>query len=57
MGGSRGRVFKNKYKRHVDKIQGGSDQGWEVWMARVEGNGGGKWRQLYLNNNKKSLKK
>ena len=27
----------------------GWDRGWEVGMAGV----GGKWRQLYLNNNKK----
>ena len=30
----------------------GCDRGWEVGMAGV----GGKWRQLYLNNNKKFKK-
>ena len=32
-------------------------QGWEVGIAEVGGVVGGKWRQLYLNNNKKSEKK
>ena len=31
----------------------GQDQGWEVGMAAVGGVVGGKWRQLYLNNDKK----
>ena len=57
MGGERGRVFRNTYKRHMDKTKGGLDQGREGgWMGlgeMVEG----KWRQLYLNNNKKYLKK
>ena len=51
MGGRGGRVFKNIYKRHMDKtkgvrIKGGSGDGW--------GQGGvveRKWRQQYLNNN------
>ena len=33
----------------MDKTKGDSDQGWEVGMASM-----GKWRQLYLNNNKKN---
>ena len=37
--------------RHMDKTKEGWDQGWEVGMAGVRGSGGGKWRQLYLNNN------
>ena len=35
------------------KPKRGQDRGWEVGM--VGGSGGGKWRQLYLNNNKKTL--
>ena len=46
----------NMYKRHVDKAKGGRNKGrrWgQVGWGRVRG----KWRQLYLNNNKKILKK
>ena len=44
---------KSKRKKgHMDKAKGGQDQGWEVEMAGVGEMGGGKWRQLYLNNNK-----
>ena len=32
----------NVYKGHMDKAKGGSDRGWEVRMAGVEGSGGGK---------------
>ena len=53
MGGNGGKVFRNIYKGHRDKTKGGWDRGWEVGMAGV----GGKWRQLYLNSNKKSFKK
>ena len=38
-----GRVFRNDYKGHLDKTKG---------MAGVGRSGGGKCRQLYLNNNK-----
>ena len=52
--GSKGRrVFRNMYKGHMDKTKGRWDQGWEVEMVGVGGVAGGKWRQLYLNNNKK----
>ena len=42
------------YKGQLDKIKGGQDQGWEVEKAGVGGVVGVKWRQLYLNNNKKN---
>ena len=32
-------------------------KGWEVGMAGVGGSDGGKWRQLYLNNNFKKREK
>ena len=51
MGGKGRKVFRNMYKGHMDKAKGGWDRGWEVGMARVRGVWG-KWRQLYLNNNK-----
>ena len=58
MEGKGGRVFRNNYKGHMDKIKGGGDQGREVGMAGVGGIVGRKCRQLYLNNNKKiKLKK
>ena len=43
----------------MDKAKEGQDRGWEVEMAGVGGGVvGEKWRQLYLNNNKKKdLKK
>ena len=37
----------------MDKTKGGG-QGWDVGMAGVRGSSEGKWRQLYLNNNKKN---
>ena len=44
----RGRVFRNNYKGHMDKTKRsgsrGGRWGWLGW--------GGKYRQLYLNNNK-----
>ena len=43
MEGKGGRVFM--YKGHVDKTKGVWDQRWEVVVV--------KWKQLYLNNNKK----
>ena len=54
MGGKGGRVFRNNYKGYMDKTKGAWDQGREVGMAGVWGSGGGKCRQLYLNNNKKN---
>ena len=56
MGRKGGRVFSNKYKGHMEKTKGEWDQGREVGMAGVVGSGGGKCRQLYLNNNKNKLK-
>ena len=42
----------------MDKTKGGwRDKGKEVGMAGVGGVKGGEWRQLYLNNNKKMIKK
>ena len=37
-GGKEGRVFRNNYKGHMDKTQGGGSK-WEVWMPGV----GGEW--------------
>ena len=51
------RVFRNIYKGHMDKAKGQWDKGWKVGMAGVGGVVGRKWRQLYLNNNKKKVKK
>ena len=43
----RGRVFRNNYKGHMDKNQGGRwKQGWEVGLAGVGGNGGGKMQTI-----------
>ena len=44
-----GKRFRNKFKGHMDKTKEGWDQGREVGMAGA----GGKWRQLYLNNDNK----
>ena len=44
MGGKAGRVFRNNYKRHMDKTKGGWNQGKEVGMPGVGGRGGGKGR-------------
>ena len=40
----------------MDKTKEGWDQGWEVEMTGEGGVVRGKWRQLYLNNNKKEEK-
>ena len=57
MGGRGGRVFRNNYKGHTDKTKGGGIRGgrwgWLGWRGEV----GRKWRQLYLNNNKKYIEK
>ena len=45
------------YKGHMDKTKGRWDQGWEMEMVGLGGVAGGKWRQLYLNDNKKNLEK
>ena len=39
MGGKGGRVFRKKYKGHMDKTKEGLDHGWGVHMAGVGGNG------------------
>ena len=49
MGEKEGMVFRNNYKGHMDKTKGGVLSGVVGGMAGV----GGKWGQLYLNNNKK----
>ena len=56
---TRGRVFRNYYKGHIDKNQGGGwKQGREVGLAGVGwGVVGRKCSQLYLNNNKVIKKK
>ena len=41
MGGNEGRVFRNNYKRLMDKTKEGWNQGREVRMAGVGENGGG----------------
>ena len=56
MGGKQEGLSGNMYKGQMDKAKGGQDRGQEVGMAGVGGNGGGKWRQLCLNNNKKNKK-
>ena len=48
MGGKGRRVFRNNYKGHVDKTKWGWDQGWEVEMAGVRGNGGRKMETTVL---------
>ena len=35
MVGKGGRVFRNKYKGHMDKTKWGWDQGWGVGLAAV----------------------
>ena len=45
------------YKGHMDKAKGGEDWGWDTGMIGVGGVVRGKWRQLYLNNNKKEREK
>ena len=45
------------YKGHMDKAKGGRIEGGrQGWMERGEVVGG-KWTQLYLNNNKKNKNK
>ena len=54
MGEKGERVFRNMYKGHMEKTKGGRIKGgkwgWLGWRRE-------EWRQLYLNNNKKKLKK
>ena len=45
---------RNMYKRPMDKAKGGQDRGYRRWGWLGRGKVGvEKWRQLYLNNNKK----
>ena len=44
-----GRVFRNNYKRHMDKTKGGAGkQGREVGLARVGRSGGGKMQTTVI---------
>ena len=56
MGGKKGKVVRNIYNGHMDKIKGMQDRGWKVGMGGQGEVVGGKWRQLYLNNNFKKKK-
>ena len=53
-GGEGGRVFRNNYKGHMDKTKEacGSRGGRWGWLQLGGEVGGGKYRQLYSNNNK-----
>ena len=53
MGGHQGTYIKDTWT----KPKGGRIEGGRWGMGGVGGVVGRKWRQLYLNNNKKSLKK
>ena len=48
---------RNMYKGPMDKAKRGSDWWWEVGVGGAGKVVVGKWRQLYLNNNKKRVKK
>ena len=48
MGRKGRRVFRDKYKGHMDKTKEGLDQGWGVGMAGVEGSDGGKMETTVL---------
>ena len=55
--GGKESILKNIYKGHMDKTKG-SQESWVVNRDDLGGGeGGGEWRQLQLNNNKKSFKK
>ena len=55
MGGKGARLLRNMYKGHMDKTKWGGIMGW-VPIAGLGEVMGGKWSQLYLNNNKKMWK-
>ena len=55
MGGRGEGSSRNMYKGHVDKVKGGKIKG-GGGKAVMGWSGGGKWRQLYLNTNKKRKK-
>ena len=48
MGGKGGRDFRNSYKGHMDITKGEWNQGREVGMAGVGGNGGGEMQTSVL---------
>ena len=48
---------KNMYKGHMDKAKGRYDPGWEVGMAGVGGNGGGKIEVPTSTIKKRNMKK
>ena len=56
MRGKVGRDFRNIYKGHMDKTKGGGIRGGRWGWLRLGGMVWGGRRQLYMNNNKKSLK-
>ena len=49
MGEKRKGLSRNMYKEPMDKAKGGKDSG---WAGKVDW---GKWRHLYISNNKKVL--
>ena len=52
-----GRVSRNLYKGHMDKTKRGRSKGGRWGWLGLGGVMWEKWRQLYLNNNKKRFKK
>ena len=56
MRGKEERVVRNMYKGHINKTKGGVGSSVGIGGVGVEGVVWGKWRQLYLNNNKKLIK-
>ena len=57
MGKNREGSSKNMYKGQVDKAKGGRSEGGRWRWVRLGDVVGAKWRQLYLNDNKKYIKK
>ena len=47
-GRKKGRVFRNNYKRHMDKSKAGWNQGREMGMAGVERSGRGQMQTTVL---------
>ena len=48
MGEKKGSIFRDNYKGHMDKTNGGQDHGWEVGMAGVGESGGRKMETTVL---------
>ena len=57
MVGKGGRVFRNKYKGHMDKTKMGGDQGRDMGMAGVGGSGGEKMQTTVLEQQFKKIKR